>query len=51
MDPKKKPTTQPKKENPQHHKLTDAVEDAMVDEDIPVETGVRPRGATRRDSE
>lgn len=41
---KKKPVTpDPKKEKPRDP-LTEAVEDALIDQDIPVETGVRPNG-------
>jgi hypothetical protein len=42
----KKPpvTSEPKKEKARDP-LTRAVEEALIDQDIPVETGVRPEGA------
>lgn len=42
---------QPKREplpNKPRDPLTEDVEDALIDQDIPVETGVRPEGSKQR---
>jgi hypothetical protein len=46
----KKPVTKDADKAAPRDPLTKAVEDALIDQDIPVETGVRPNGARRKDS-
>ncbi len=42
---RKKPVTPDPKKEKANDPLTKAVEDALIDQDISVETGVRPNGA------
>jgi hypothetical protein len=45
----KKPVTTDRATEKPRDPLTEAVEDALIDQDIPVETGVRPNDTGRKD--
>jgi hypothetical protein len=45
----KKPVATDRANEKPRDPLTEAVEDAMIDQDIPVETGVRPNGTGRKE--
>jgi hypothetical protein len=46
----KQPVTKDREKAPPRDPLTKAVEDALLNQDIPVETGVRPAGTKRKEN-